>query len=182
MGVIVEPAVRVRPGRYIDQFLKSDNCTEEVNWYNDMTKLLIPDTSIEDPKPDFIWCAPVAAREWNDLARLADNFKCVSPNGMRFLHRIGARRQRIIIVPWRVKNVPDSTPVTLRKIPALSKEEIEQECAWLRLIKDIQHPIYVVPHGVELTTREIIQRSMGVLPGTIQSLDSLKEVPIDPDQ
>lgn len=166
-------------GRYVDQFADDRNYTEEFHWYTNVSQLIIPDTSIEQPSDSFIWCTPIPARDWNTLVGLAVQFKCVTPNGVLYVHRIGARRQRIIIVPWHPAGT-DTKDLHRERGKGHSKEEIEQECAWLRLIKNFQHPIYVVPHGVTLTTKEIIQRSMNVSPYLLQSLDSLKDVPDDP--
>lgn len=142
----------------------------------DMATMLIPDTSVAQPNDTFIWCCPIADREWNELIRLSEQFSCVTPGGLRYLHRIGRQRQRIIIVPWNPDALERECPWRGNPVRPLSQAEVEQECAWLRLIKDWQHPIYVVPHGQPMTMQQIIQRAMGTSPHLVQDFESTKEV------
>ncbi len=144
-----------------------------------MATMLIPDSSIAQPNDTFIWCCPIDDRSWNELIRLSEQFKCVTPGGLRYLHRIGRQRKRLIIVPWNPEALERDCPWRGDPVRPLSQASVEQECAWLRLIKDWQHPIYVVPHGKPLTMQQIIERAMGSAPHLVQDFESTKEVKED---
>lgn len=125
-------------------------------------RLLIPDADYPQ-RPDMLWCLPVSEREFDKLNKLSDTFKCHTQNGVSYVHSIGKGRKQIILVLWN-KHVH-------------TEDEVKEGCAWIRLIKDKQQPIYIVPcqHGddAELTTPQIVNRSMGALPEQVQSLDSI---------
>lgn len=126
-----------------------------------MTRLLIPD-STRPQRPDMLWCMPVSSYQFDKLAHLSDTFKCCTQNGVSYVHSIGKGRKQIILVLWDQQ--------------VHTEDEIKEGCAWIRLIKDKQQPIYIVPceqHGAELTQAEIINRAMGALPEQVQSLDSI---------
>jgi len=100
--------------------------------------LLRPDKSVTRARPDITWCLPINDYEFDKLIALAQMFKGTTPQGMRYLRRIGQRRERIVLVlsPQAGND---------RGLPVLSFEDIETECAWLRLCKDIRQPIFVIP-------------------------------------
>lgn len=125
-------------------------------------RLLVPDAE-RTQRPDMVWCLPVSEGQFDKLCKLAEKFKCFSPSGVPYLHRIGQRREKIILV--------------MHAMLTHTEDEILEACAWIRLIKDKQQPIYIVPCGdeLELTQAQIINRAMGASPGQIQSLDSLTE-------
>jgi hypothetical protein len=108
--------------------------------------LLRPDPTVPHTRPDIKWCQPVGDYDFKKLIMLAEKFKGVTPQGMRYLRRIGQRREPIVLV------MSPQAGCTLsgtgeHELPFLTMEEIEAECAWLRLCKDIRQPIFVIPSG-----------------------------------
>lgn len=125
--------------------------------------LMIPDGT-RPQREDFVWCLPVPTDEWEVIHALSHKFGGEAPNEVRYVNRIGARRQQIVIVLWDEQRH--------------SEEQILEACAWLRLIKDVRRPLYVVPHArTQAGITSLIQRSMGENPMLIQSTDSLSDPP-----
>lgn len=123
--------------------------------------LMIPDGN-RPQREDFVWCLPIPTDDWLKIHALADKFKGVAPNGIRYVRRIGARQVAIILVLWHEGTT--------------SEDQILEACAYLRLIKDMRQPIYIVPHSRDQASiTSLIQRSMGENPMLIQSTDSLGE-------
>lgn len=138
-------------------------------------KMLVPDADLMTDRDDFIWCVPIDWGKWCEMYALSKQFKCVTPGGLNYLHRIGKGRQQIVVALWSPPEEVMGPKPGVANAKSMDKLDVEAECAWLRLVKEVRQPIYIVPWGRMLTTREIMTRCVGVYSKMIQSLDSLTE-------
>ncbi|NJN35890.1 MAG: hypothetical protein HC794_01145 [Nitrospiraceae bacterium] len=91
------------------------------------------DKSIPPVAPDVKFCLPTGERDaYEQLRKVAERFKLVTPHGFGYLHRILSGGFRAVIILAPCVNEADRGPVI-------------EDIAWLRFVKNFTGSVLVIP-------------------------------------